>query len=910
MSQWYNGSWQHRQTVTIHHENVPSQLNNFILYLDETGFAKPGIDNDVFDQAKSDGSDIVITASDGFTKLLHEVVSFDPGAGTLEIWVNLPVVSSTEDTTIFVYYGNADHTETYNGSIWAGYSYVSHNGGITDAKGNATSSTFGTPTEIDGIMGKAYKMTNAGDIVDTGLSSIPFPFTFQTWVKPESFTGPYVMGNFNTSNEDLTLYTQSSQWVFNVENGGGAHGFGTVNQDAWNHLAISIDGDYNKSYHNGSLIGTISSDSASGDVNSGNTLHINDKGDTVNTAGGITVDEIRFFTGVLSDDHIQTEYTNQLNPAAFYAVSNQQEAVGAYIAPPTDDITLTTYDPIVSVGVNIRVATAMLTATGQIPVVGTGVVVEVTTGTITIIPQIAGVLANIGVQSILNVDIGKNRGGGKKFSPSKPFELYKEGNANNKDSRFLSGLNRGIIEAGGVVCYVWKLLGTHDQRSVNGKPSTPLDEGWGEADDDGTFTGIQDVVLGENRDRKYSENAIKLKGTYAVSDNELDYARFGAALMNDIIQIEFHKESMIEKIGRKMQAGDVIEMVHLREIGDDGSIANRYYEVDNMARSPSGFDPAYQYHILAATLKPIRDSQEFIDLMEREDEYGKTLRDQISNRSMMEGLTAKVQNAANEKAYTTNYDTTPLYINDEGAIIPHIWTDDGKPPNGRPVEQVTSFPSSPSEGDYVVRIDDFPNRLYRYQSGKWIMKEKDNKREWQPYNWTRTLREFSSDRSLQDDIRPWELKSIHDVLSPTQGRSNPSPKGRPEIIHSNIFDWDRQIDVEIPPDIIDEAPQIERSAALIPTNAQTSISDWLNAETGEYDLYLIYYVITRGGNQQTGEILINDDGTNLTIDHEHTDIGDVGVAFYAVHEGGYRKLKYTMTDGSAATMKFFVKSAW
>jgi hypothetical protein len=911
MSQWYNGSWLNRQAVTIHHEQVPSTLSNFVCYLDETGFVKPGLDSDIFEGAKADGSDIVVTASDGFTKLDHELVAFDAGNQKLELWVKIPTVAAGTDTTIFVYYGNAAYTETYTGAVWTSYQYVSHNGGKTDSTGNAAASTtYGSPTLLDdGITGKAYDFENAGDIFDTGLGAITYPLTFQTWVKPSSFTGPYVMGNYNSSSEDLTLYTQSSQWVFNVENGGGAHGFGTVNQGAWNFLGVTIDSQYNKTYHNGSFIGTISSAGATGSIDTGNTLHINDRGDTVNTAGGIAIDEIRFYAGVLDADHIEAEYNNQVSPATFYSVSNQQEVSGAYVAPPTADITLTDYVPLISVGVNIVAPAAALSFVTQAPVVGTGVVVSLGFGTITLDAPVAGVDANVNIPSAINVDIGKHWGGARKFKPVKPFELFKEGNLKNKDSQFISGINRQIIEFGGVVCYIWKLLGTYDQSSANGKPGTQLDEAWGELDDDGNLIGIQDTILGENRDRKYSENSIRLKGTYAVSENELDYARFGMALLGDIIQIEFHKEDMVEKVGRRLKPGDVIEMVHLREIGEDGTIANRYYEVDNIARSPSGYDHTYQYHILAATLKPIRDSQEFIDLMEREDEYGRTLQDQISNRKYLEGLTAKNQDAANEQAYTTNYDTTPLYITDEGQIVPHIWTDDGEPPNGRPVTQVTSFPSTPTEGDYVVRIDFFPNKLYRYQSGKWLLKEKDTKREWQPYNWTRKLREFSSDRTIHDDIRPWELKSIHDIGTPTQGRSNPSPKGH-DIIHANIFDWDRKIKVEIPDDVLEEAPEVERSATLIPTNAQTNISDFLNATSGQYDFFLVYYVITRGNNQQTGELLLNDDGTNVSIDQEKSDIGDVGVTFYGVHEGGYRKLKYTMTDGSNATIKFFVKGAW
>jgi len=909
MSQWYNGLWERRQPVTIHHENVPSTLTNFVCYLDQTGFSKPGINSDIFEGAKANGSDIIVTASDGYTKLNHELVRFDPVERILELWVQVPAVYSGTDTTLYVYYANPNHTEVYDGSVWNSYHYVSHDGGKTDSTGNASpSTTYGSPTETDGITGKAYEFPNAGDIIDTGLTTILYPLTFQTWVKPSSFTGPYVMGNYNSSSEDLTLYTQSSQWVFNTENGGGAHGFGTVNNDEWNFLSVTIDSDYNKTYHNGSFIGTISSNNAAGTIDSGNTLHINDKGDTVNTAGGITVDEIRFFTGILSDDHIEAEYNNQSDPATFYSVLNQQIVSGVYISPPTVDVSLTSYDPIVSIGVKVNAPTAIITVEPLTPIIGTGTVINVSPADITFTTYETGVEANITLQSGLNVDIRGSFGGGKKFRPTKAFELFKEGDPNNKDSRFLSGINRQIIEIGGVVCYVWKLLGTYDQSNPDGTPGSQLDESWGNIKD-GILDGIQDTILGENRDRKYSENAIRLKGTYAVSDNELDYARFGMALMGDIIQLEFHKEEMVEKIGRRLKPGDVIEMIHLREIGEDGSIANRYYEVDNIARSPSGYDSSYQYHILAATLKPIRDSQEFIDLMEREDEYGKTLRDQISNRKMTEGITAKNQNAANEQAYTTNYDTTPLYVTDEGSVVPHIWSDDGDPPNGKPVTQVTSFPASPIEGDYVVRIDFFPNKLYRYQSGKWLLKEKDVKRQWQPYNWTRTLREFSSDRSLSDDMRPWELKSIHDIGTPTQGRSTPSPKGH-NIIHANIFDWDRKIDIDIPDEVLTILPEVERSATLVPTNTPTNISDFMNAESGQYDFFLVYYVITRGNNQQTGEILLNDDGSYTNMDQETSDIGDVGVTFYPEHEGSYRKLKYTMTEGSTAEIKFFIKGAW
>jgi hypothetical protein len=46
-------------------------------------------------------------------------------------------------------------------------------------------------------------------------------------------------------------------------------------------------------------------------------------------------------------------------------------------------------------------------------------------------------------------------------------------------------------------------------------------------------------------------------------------------------------------------------------------------------------------------------------------------------------------------------------------------TGDGIPPNGLPVTPGVSFPVNPSTGDFCLRLDYFPNRLFRYDGRKW-----------------------------------------------------------------------------------------------------------------------------------------------------------------------------------------------
>jgi hypothetical protein len=47
-------------------------------------------------------------------------------------------------------------------------------------------------------------------------------------------------------------------------------------------------------------------------------------------------------------------------------------------------------------------------------------------------------------------------------------------------------------------------------------------------------------------------------------------------------------------------------------------------------------------------------------------------------------------------------------------------TGDGIAPNGLPVTPGVNFPPNPVTGDYCLRLDYFPNRLFRFNGGAWI----------------------------------------------------------------------------------------------------------------------------------------------------------------------------------------------
>ena len=65
----------------------------------------------VYNFALSTGKDIVFCASDGVTKLKRDIVAYDKAAKTCEIYVEIPSLSGSADTVLYIYFHNPDADE-------------------------------------------------------------------------------------------------------------------------------------------------------------------------------------------------------------------------------------------------------------------------------------------------------------------------------------------------------------------------------------------------------------------------------------------------------------------------------------------------------------------------------------------------------------------------------------------------------------------------------------------------------------------------------------------------------------------------------------------------------------------------------------------------------------------------------
>lgn len=336
------------------------------------------------------------------------------------------------------------------------------------------------------------------------------------------------------------------------------------------------------------------------------------------------------------------------------------------------------------------------------------------------------------------------------------LSLYRPEKSN--DYEFFDKIINEQFSVGGTDLFVHKYLGPKNPTSENATADQPQYDVIKE-------TNIQDLLLLENRDRKYDRDIYRIRGIYQLQDYDFNLSQFGLFLSNDILFVTVHINSSVKTIGRKLMSGDVIELPHLRDeyaLNDYSVALKRYYVIEEVTRAAEGFSQTWYPHLYRLKLKQITASQEYKDILELPIEEGSntTLGDVLSTYEKDMQINNAVIAQAEADAGLSGYDTSHFYTlqvdqNGRTELVTADLTSldastqnemadrlnqtpersgysgyllgDGLAPNGESFGSGITFPLGAVKGDYFLRTDFMPNRLFRFDGSRWV-KVEDNVR--------------------------------------------------------------------------------------------------------------------------------------------------------------------------------------
>lgn len=276
------------------------------------------------------------------------------------------------------------------------------------------------------------------------------------------------------------------------------------------------------------------------------------------------------------------------------------------------------------------------------------------------------------------------------------------------DYKFIDKMVKAHFEHGGTAILVHKYIGTGD----------------------GNENEIQDALFLENRDRNYDDTIYELRGNYNITDQDFDLSQFGLFLGTDQQVFTVHLNDMVEKLGRKIMSGDVIELPHMRDdllLDENAAAVNQYWVVQEATKAAEGFDPGWWPHIWRFRCKQLQDTQEYADIFGTGEEAD-DLKNLLSTYNNELAINNQIVAEAAENVPGPYYDWETknlLYATDSVHPDDIDWN---------AVSSGTTFPNDPQAGEYFLRIDYQPHRLFQYRDNKWYKIEDDTSGAWQVGN--------------------------------------------------------------------------------------------------------------------------------------------------------------------------------
>lgn len=262
----------------------------------------------------------------------------------------------------------------------------------------------------------------------------------------------------------------------------------------------------------------------------------------------------------------------------------------------------------------------------------------------------------------------------------------------------------------------------------------------------------------ENRDRDYSNTAIKIKGYYDLFDKDSELMQIGFVLNGGMFYITANFTDIVNRIGRPIVIGDILELPSETQYDPNMNPIKKYLEVTDVGWSTEGYTPGWKPLMVRIVAEPMIAKQETMDIIgdlvgaidqsglftvdnskySNIENTGEIVREKASMDVPLRGAdSSEIREILPEEAepyIKMGVNVNKLTVNSQG-----LYVEDAIPPNGASYTEGTSFPTNPIDKQYhrmiyVGMADNIPARLYRYSTAKsrWIYIESDLRSKYNP----------------------------------------------------------------------------------------------------------------------------------------------------------------------------------
>ena len=348
---WYSDTdFNKRAAIVVDSDEVAGQLTDFPLYVDLSTLG-----DDFWTDVAVDGKDIRVTSGDGQTELPLDLVEINAVTKTGELHLLADSVSSTADTTFYLYFDNAlagtvASDATYGSeAVWSEYEAVYHFNddptAVTNVVADATGNGRNLQVIIEGLatttgqLGLGFDFTtSAGVLTDgdflwaAGDALVTSGWYFMSALDGEAFWEWGTNGDPNRI-EFRPWYSGTSGLHYFGVTGGATYSINPRDTTNWHHfttIGTPTIGEDNLVYEDSIEVERVTQ-TVSDPENTSVGLQVGRQ----NTTGDIDAlfDEFRIATTVRNTDWIESEYINQYTPAIFYSTTSAE----TYLAPVTLD---------------------------------------------------------------------------------------------------------------------------------------------------------------------------------------------------------------------------------------------------------------------------------------------------------------------------------------------------------------------------------------------------------------------------------------------------------------------------------------------------------------------------------------------------------------------------------------------